>query len=172
MPRGLRGQGPAVLRENRLDLAGLEEEQGVVVVGKLGEREADARLLGEPTRLPHLELAEVARDDPACGLAVGRAVRRLLPIPPSLIFGLRERRQGFLHLDDEDPRPVEVHEARGGREVFELSPDRVPISSVRLEKVVEERLRLGALGAGVSLPLLHEHAEGRLDLASAAHPSP
>lgn len=70
--------------------------------------------------------------------------------------------------DDADAGPVQIHETGRRVEVLKRAPASWRLLPKALEQLVQERLRLGSLGARVCAPPLDEQAESLLDLLPAA----
>ena len=166
--RGILGQFTSMLAEDRLQRLVLEEQQGVVVLGKLREREPRTRSVRETTRLPDFELLEVAEHDPPGSRRVGGGITRLAPVPIALIGGFLQGDAGSLHLDDHDARPVQVHEARRTAKIFEPRTNGLAIRAVRSEQLVQKGLSLCPLRAGIPRPSTHELGKCSLKLRAAA----
>lgn len=122
------------------------------VLGDLREVEDRARLRVHRTRLPDLESVEGAQHDVGRSGLASRS--RPLPIPQRLrAVGLQPVGLArALHLEDAHAGPHHVDEATV---LGLLEPHaRLPAGgAVALEEAVEERLRLGSLGASVATPL-------------------
>ena len=140
-----------------------EEVEDVEVVRQVDEIHGRPRLGVDCSRLPDLEAMEGAEDDVARRRRARRS--RVLPVREGLRPVCREPRDLArpLHLDDAHAGPEEIHEA-AGRSVLEASARGLPVDAVAVEKLVEERLRLGSLGALVAAPTCRELGEAAPDL--------
>lgn len=107
--RGCR-QFSVVLQEARLQRRGGQEQQCLVTLGQLLQRERGARGLGEAPGLPHFEAGKVADHHPSGSTDVGSFVGGLLPVPLDLLASSSQRLARGLHLHDAHPWPVQVHE--------------------------------------------------------------
>lgn len=141
-----------------------EEEQRVIALGELLDRERQTRLLREAAGLEDLEPMERADDH------VGRrghavvGVGRVLPVLDRLLAMLRQAVAlgGRLHLEQADARPQQVHEATVLRRL-ELS-DLLALGAVAGEELVQEGLCPTPLAAVVLAPVGGEPAQVRADL--------
>jgi hypothetical protein len=144
-------------------IAAGEEVQRVEIVREIDEIEHEPRFRVDRARLPDLETVERAQHHVPRRGRRGRA--RLLPVMQELSAMLWEPGDlgRPLHLDDADARPEQVHEA--ARSVI-LKPraGRLAIDAVALEKLVQERLRLGALRTLVPAPVRRELGEATPNL--------
>ncbi len=162
-----RHRGLAALEDGRV--AG-EEEQRVVGVGQLGQGERRARLGREQAGLPDLERVECTQHDVARGRHPGAGICRFTPVVERLAAVVREPAglAGRLHLEETATGPQQVHEPAA---LVDLEArDRLAAHSVAVEQLVEERLRLRALGPLVEAPLGRERRQARADLFAGHRP--